>query len=72
MVLKQEGEKLTGTVGNQPLDGTITGGEVAFTVGNRSATGTLAGGQLAGEVAQGPAASRDKRSPSPRRSSTDC
>lgn len=52
MVLKQEGEKLTGTVGNQPLDGTVTGTQIAFKVGSRAAKGKFAGGQLAGDVTQ--------------------
>lgn len=35
MVLKQDGEQLTGTVGNQPLEGTVAADGISFKVGNR-------------------------------------
>jgi amidase len=53
MTLKQDGDKLTGTVGNQSLEGTFNAGEISFKVGSRSAKGTLVDGRLAGEVVQG-------------------
>jgi acetamidase/formamidase len=53
MVLKQSGGTLSGTVGTQPLDGTVSGTSISFKSGARTASGTLAAGQLAGEVTQG-------------------
>jgi hypothetical protein len=44
LVLKQDGDKLTGTVGNQALEGTLAGVEISFKVGNREARGKLTGG----------------------------
>jgi amidase len=52
MVLKQEGDKLTGTVGNQSLEGSISAGALSFKAGNRTATGKAADGRLAGQVTQ--------------------
>jgi amidase len=53
MVLKQDGEKITGTLGNQSLEGSVAAGALSFKVGNRTATGKVADGRLAGEVTQG-------------------
>ena len=53
MVLKQDGEKITGTLGNQSLEGSVSAGALSFKVGNRTATGKVADGRLAGEVTQG-------------------
>jgi acetamidase/formamidase len=53
LVLKQEGEKLTGTIGGQTFEGSATGGEISFKLGRRSAKGKLAGESLKGEVTQG-------------------
>ena len=53
MSLKQAGDTLTGTIGNQALEGTVTGSEISFKVGNRTAKGRFSGGRLAGEVTQG-------------------
>jgi len=53
MVLKQNGEALTGTVGTQSLEGTVSSGAISFKVGNRTAKGKVADGGLAGEVTQG-------------------
>jgi acetamidase/formamidase len=52
MVLKQDGETLSGTLGNQPLEGTVSGSALSFKVGSRSAKGTVAEGRLTGEVTQ--------------------
>jgi amidase len=53
LVLKQDGKKLTGTLGNQTLEGTIAGADVMFKVGAREAKGKLTDGRLAGQVTQG-------------------
>jgi len=54
MSLKQTGNTLSGTIGNnQPLEGTITGSEISFTFGSRTAKGRFADGRLAGQVTQG-------------------
>ena len=53
LVLKKDGDKLTGTLGNQALEGSVAGSDIAFKVGNREAKGTLTGGRLAGQVTQG-------------------
>lgn len=53
LVLKQDGDKLTGTLGNQALEGTLAGADITFKVGNREARGKLADGRLAGQVTQG-------------------
>ena len=53
LTLKQDGDKLTGTLGNQPLEGTLAGATINFKAGNREATGKLTDGRLAGEVTQG-------------------
>jgi acetamidase/formamidase len=53
LVLKQAGDKLTGTLGNQALEGTVAGAAIAFKVGTREASGTLADGRLTGQVTQG-------------------
>ena len=52
MVLKHDGQTLTGTLGTQALEGTFSAGEISFKVGNRAAKGKLAEGRLAGEVTQ--------------------
>jgi amidase len=52
MVLKQDGQTLTGTVGNQALEGSVSAGEISFTVGNRTAKGRLVEQRLSGEVTQ--------------------
>ncbi len=53
LVLKQDGDKLTGTLGNQTLEGTLAGVDITFKVGNREARGKLTAGRLAGQVTQG-------------------
>jgi amidase len=53
LVLKQDGDKVTGTLGNQALEGTLSGADITFKVGNREAKGKLANGRLAGQVTQG-------------------
>jgi acetamidase/formamidase len=53
MVLKQDGDTLSGTIGNQTIDGTVSGGTISFKAGSRTATGTLADGRLSGQVTQG-------------------
>jgi amidase len=53
LVLKQDGNKLTGTLGNQALEGTLAGADFTFKVGNREARGKLTDGRLAGQVTQG-------------------
>ncbi len=53
MVLEQDGEKLTGTLGTQSLEGSVTAGALSFKVGDRTATGKVADETLAGEVTQG-------------------
>lgn len=53
MVLKHDGATLSGTVGTQALEGSVTGSTIAFKAGDRAATGTLADGALKGEVTQG-------------------
>ena len=52
MVLKQDGQTLTGTLGTQALEGTVSAGEISFKVGSRAAKGKLVEGRLAGEVTQ--------------------
>jgi acetamidase/formamidase len=53
LVLKRDGDKLTGTLGNQALEGQVAGPDITFRSGNREAKGTLTGGRLAGQVTQG-------------------
>ena len=53
LVLKQDGEKLTGSLGTQTLEGALDNGAFTFKVGNREARGKLVGGRLAGQVTQG-------------------
>jgi len=53
LVLKQDGDKLTGTLNNQALEGTLAGVDLTFKVGSREARGTLLAGHLAGQVTQG-------------------
>ena len=53
LVLKQDRDKLTGTLGNQALEGNVAGADVTFKSGNREAKGTLTGDRLAGQVTQG-------------------
>jgi amidase len=54
MSLKQAGDTLSGTLGNnQKLEGTITGSEISFKFGSRTAKGRFADGRLSGEVTQG-------------------
>jgi hypothetical protein len=45
LMLKQDGDKLTGTLGNQPLEGTLAGTDITFKVGNREARGRLTDGR---------------------------
>ena len=45
MVLKHDGGTLTGTLGRQPLEGSISGSSISFKVGARTAKGTLADGR---------------------------
>jgi acetamidase/formamidase len=52
-VLNQAGETLSGTIGNQPLEGTVTGAEISFKAGGRTAKGRFSDGRLAGQVTQG-------------------
>ena len=53
MILKQAGQTLTGTIGNnQPLEGSVSGADVSFKFGSRTATGKLADGRLSGTVTQ--------------------
>src|SRR5688500_7052926 len=53
LVLKQDGDKLTGTLGNQALEGSLAGADLTFKVGNREARGKLTGARLAGQITQG-------------------
>jgi acetamidase/formamidase len=53
LILKQDGDKLSGTLGNQTLEGTLAGFDLTFKVGSREAKGKLAAGRLAGQVTQG-------------------
>jgi amidase len=53
LVLKQDGDKLTGTLGNQALEGSLAGADITFKVGNREAKGKLTGARLAGQITQG-------------------
>lgn len=53
MTLAQDGGTLTGTVGNEALEGTASGPQISFKVGTRVVTGTLADGRLSGEVVAG-------------------
>jgi amidase len=53
MSLKQAGDTLSGTIGNQPLEGTFTGSEISFKVASRTGKGRFSDGRLAGEVTQG-------------------
>jgi acetamidase/formamidase len=53
LVLKQDRDKLTGTLGNQPLEGSVAGADITFKSGTREAKGTLTGGRFAGQVMQG-------------------
>jgi amidase len=53
LVLKQDGSTLTGTLGNQALEGAFAGADFTFKVGNREAKGKLTGGRLAGQMTQG-------------------
>ena len=53
LVLKQSGDTLSGTIGNQPLEGTVTGPEISFKAGGRTAKGRFSDGRLAGQVTQG-------------------
>jgi amidase len=53
MTLKQAGDTLTGTVGNQALEGTFAGTEISFKVGSRTVKAKFADGRLTGEVTQG-------------------
>ena len=52
MVLKHEGDRLTGTIGGQPLEGTAAAGEISFKVGSRVVRAKLADGRLTGQVTQ--------------------
>lgn len=52
LVLKQDGDKLTGTLGNQKLEGTLAAMEFTFKAGGRTGTGKLLGGRLAGQVTE--------------------
>lgn len=53
MILKQDGQTLSGTVGSQQLEGSISGADISFKVGSRTAKGKLADERLAGQVTQG-------------------
>ena len=53
LVLKQDGNTLTGTLGNQTLEGTLAGAAFTFKVGSREAKGKLTDGRLVGQVTQG-------------------
>jgi amidase len=53
MVLKHDRGTLTGTLGTQPLEGSVSGSSISFKVGNRTAKGAIAAGRLTGEVTQG-------------------
>lgn len=53
MMLAQDRGKLTGTVGNQALEGTASGSQISFKVGTRVVTGTLVDGRLSGDVVAG-------------------
>jgi amidase len=53
LVLKQDGDTLSGTIGSQAIEGKVSGGTISFKAGNRIATGKLADGRLSGEVTQG-------------------
>ena len=52
LVLKQDGDKLTGTLSNQTLEGTVAGVDLTFKVGSREVRGKLLAGHLAGQVTQ--------------------
>lgn len=54
LVLKVDGDKLSGTAGNQPLEGTVTAGQIVYKVGSRVVEARLApDGRLVGHVTQG-------------------
>ena len=53
MTLKQSGDTLTGTVGNQTLEGTVAGTEISLKVGSRTVKAKFADGRLTGDVTQG-------------------
>lgn len=53
LVLKQDRDKLTGTLGNQALEGSVAGTDITFKSGNRESKGTVTGSRLTGQVTQG-------------------
>ena len=53
LVLNVDGEKLTGTLRNQPIEGTVKGNAIEFKFQNVVVKLTLEGGELRGEGTQG-------------------
>lgn len=53
MVLKQAGATLTGTLGAQPLEGSVSGNQVSLKAGELTAKATLESGRLTGDVTVG-------------------
>ena len=53
LVLAVDGEKLTGTLRNRPIEGTVKGNVIEFKFQNILAKGTLEGNELRGELVQG-------------------
>ena len=60
LLFKQEGEKLTGTVGGQSVEGAVKGAELSFKIGGITANGKLVNGELEGEVTRGDRTSKWK------------
>ena len=53
LVLAVDGEKLTGTLRNRPIEGTVKGNVIEFKFQNILVKGTLEGNELRGELVQG-------------------
>lgn len=60
LVLKQDGEKIAGSVGGQAIEGTAKGAELSFKAGNRTVKASLVNGALEGEITQGDRTSKLK------------
>ena len=62
LVLKQDGDKLTGTLGSQTLEGTLGGVDLTLKAGSREVRGKLVAGRLAGQVRRAAARWNGRRS----------
>jgi SAM-dependent methyltransferase len=61
LVLKQQFQKLSGTLGSTPIQGKMTGNQITFTAGKTTYTGTVSGNAIKGTAGGGGAWTATKK-----------